>query len=265
MRAGTLTLRIGTQLVGLRADTAATLTTLRTLLDPWVDDAHPDVPWTFDVQLDPHATHDHADTAPTEPAATERTVNDRAVRPLPQLRLGQLLFARSRDPGDVLRALACVLGGALARQDDSRLWSALRTLHRDGAVVLLDAQRPTLIADPTLRRAGIDELPTWTVAIEGRAIDVPPPLADLQWSAIGVTPPTVLGLHAELAGIVALDPTADSRSGGDVQADVLSRFAALHPSVAWFSTVEQLVRDERITVSSDRTLARLRIVELLGR
>ena len=174
-----MTLRVGTQLVGLRADTDATLERLRALFAAWIDDAHPDVPWLFDVRLDTGRRNRPADA-----------VAVRGPRPVPQLRVGQVLLARSRTTDDVLRALASVLGGVLARQDDARVWSGMRPFAGKDHIVLVDAQPPALTADPTLALAGIRELPAWNVAIEGPIVHVPPPLAGLDWAAAGIEPPS---------------------------------------------------------------------------
>ncbi|MGB9344659.1 MAG: hypothetical protein WCA90_01375 [Ilumatobacteraceae bacterium] len=266
MGAGTVTLRVGTQLVGLRADTDATLARLRALFAAWVDDAQPDVPWLFDVRIDT-GTHNR----PADAVAI------RGPRPVPQLRLGQLLMARSRHADDVLRALAGILGGVLARQDDALVWSGMRAFAGEDGIVLVDARPPTLTADATITDAGIRELPTWTVSIDGTMVRVPPPLDGLDWAAVGVDPPAKDALAAPLAGIVAFDTshpdphdarrsTAPAALGDQgAGAAMLTRFAARHPSTTWFSIVERLVRDGRISISADRTVVRQRIVELIGR
>jgi hypothetical protein len=259
-----VTLRVGTQLVALRADTHETLTRLRALLAAWIDDTPRDVPWVFDVRLD-----------------TSRNRAGVGPRPVPQLRLGQVLMARSRDPDDILRALAHVLGGVLARQDDTAVWSAMRAFAGDGHVVLVDARPPTLSADPVLARAGIVELPTWCVAIDGPTVRVPPPLDRLDWTVAAMDPPeksTTAWRTQEFAGIVALDPAplVHDRDGGDDQdhatpsetigpAALLSRFAVRHPSSSWFSAVDRLVRDGRVSTTTDRSVARRHIVELVDR
>lgn len=251
-----MTLRVGTQLVGLRADSDTTLARLRVLLAAWIDDAHPDVPWVFDVRLATRTSRHSADGVVT-----------RGPRPVPQLRVGQVLLARSRLADDVLRALASILGGVLARQDDERVWSGMRAFAGTDRIVLVDAQRPAFTADPTLARAGIVELPTWNVAIEGSVVHVPPPLAGLDWAAAGIEPPAMIRQTAELAGIVALDPDVDSdveQPATGSSAAMLSRFGVRHPSAAWFSNLEQLIRGGQVTVTSDRSAVRRRIAELAG-
>lgn len=262
-----MTLRIGTQLVGIRADTDATLARLRTLLRVWIDDTHPDVPWVFDVRLDPQGRLDGDDSGTTDHRVAEGGTS-RAPRPVPQLRVGQVLMARSRNADDVLRALASVLGGVLARQDDTRMWSGMRAFAGNDRIVLVEAQPPALSADPALARAGVAELPTWSVAIDERTIHVPAPLGGLAWAAAGIEPPPPEGRYAELAGIVALDrpdhDVAGHEHAGSSPATALSRFGVRHPSTSWFSTVERLVREGRATVSSDRSTVRRRIIELVA-
>lgn len=259
-----MTLRIGTRLVGIRADTDATLTRLRTLLRPWVDDTHPDVPWVFDVRLDPLGGH-HSGDGMVGHQEVDRTTS-RGPWPVPQLRVGQVLMSRSRNGDDVLRALASVLGGVLERQDDTRVWLGMRTFVGDDRIVLVDAQPPALSADPALAAAGVAELPTWSVAIDEQKIRVPAPLGVLAWDEAGLEPPPLEERQAELAGIVALDRHHHGDAGHEhaqySPATALSRFGIRHPSTSWFATVEQLVRDGRVTVSSDRSTVRRRIIEL---
>jgi hypothetical protein len=257
-----VTLRVGTQLVGLRADTDTTLSRLRTLLASWIDDDHPHVPWIFDVRLGPEG---------------DQQITDRGPRPVPQIRLGQLVIARSRDADDAIRALASILGGVLARQDQTRLWLDLRAFTGNGRVVLVDARPPALAADAVLTRAGISELPIWSASIDGTMVHVPPPLDGLDWVAIGVDPPPAAGHIAQLAGIVAYDPTVrnvgdSGHQGGapssldrNAGAVMLTRFAARNPSTTWFSTVEGLLRDDRVAVSPDRSVVRQRIAEIIDR
>ena len=254
-----MTVRIGDRLVGLRADTDNTLRRLRTLLAAWIDDSQPDIPWAFDVRLDP------------EPEARSDESQRRGVRPVPQLRAGQLLMARSRSSDEVLRALANVLGGVLASDDGARTWSGLRPFVDAERVVLVDAQPPALTAGAELTRAGVTELSCWTVALDGRTVHVPPPLGDLDWAALGLDPPPAAGRTATLVGLVALDPDRDHDHTHDDHLDAsgagaaFSRFAVRHPTTDWFSTVEGLARDERLVITTDPAVARRHIVELLHR
>jgi hypothetical protein len=266
--AGTVTLRIGTQLVGVRADTDATLARLRALLRHWIDDTQTGVPWVFDLRLEPAQQLDG-------------NAAGRAPRSVPQLRVGPVLMARSRQPDDVLRALAGVLGGILARQDDTRVWSAMRAFASGDRIVLVDAQRPALSADPVLARAGVRELPTWNVEIDGLGVHVPPVLDHLDWAAGELDPPDAamtIWQTAMLAGIVALDPRPHDH-GSDPDpvrhsatpldtseaASLLKRFAVRHPSATWFSTVRHLVREGQVLATTERAVARQRLVELVRR
>ena len=154
MWADTVTLRVGEQLVGVRPDTEATAAQIRTVFGSWLDDDASDehgepVPWAFSLRLD-----------------TART--GRGPKAVPQLRIGGQLLARSRHADDMIHALDHVLGGVLARQDDTRRWVGLRTFTVGDRAVLVDATPPALTADPALTRTGIAELPVWTVAVDGQ-------------------------------------------------------------------------------------------------
>jgi hypothetical protein len=241
-------------MVGVRADADDSLRHLRTLLAAWVDDAQRDIPWAFDLVLDPqHSARDRA---------------RRGVRPVPQLRAGQLLMARSRSTDDVLRALAHVLGGVLANQDLSRSWSGLRPFVAGDRVVLVDARPPALTADAELARAGVDEVPSWSVAVDGATVEIPPPLHDLDWEALGLDAPPATSRSVELCGLVALDRHAgcdDEPDPGSTRAGAFSRFAVRHATTTWFSTVGTLAHDQRVAVEVDRPAARRRIIDLLAR
>ena len=123
------------------------------------------VPWAFSLRLDPE--HRRCPTT----AGTGR-----GPKAVPQLRIGRSLLARSRRADDVVTALDHVLGGVLARQDDTRRWLGLRTFVVGDRAVLVDAAPPALTADPRLTRAGVTELPTWSVAVDGDTVHVPPSL-----------------------------------------------------------------------------------------
>ena len=269
-----MTLRVGDQLVGLRADSDATAATIRTMFGAWVDAAAslpgeqgaPDepIPWAFSVRL-------HTDSS------------GRGPRAVPQLRIGRRLLARSRRPDDVMNALDHVLGGVLARQDDTRRWLGLRTFVAGDRAVLVDATPPALTADPRLTRAEVTELPAWSVAVDGDTVHVPPPL-----TATSAGPDAGADSAFALVGLVGLDacshPAAtdagehdadagelDAEQHADHQAvhhpinpgALLARFAARHPSGEWFHTVEHLVENGRVHASIDRALAAEQIRRLL--
>lgn len=245
-----MTVRVGEQLVGVRPDTDATADRIRAVFAAWVE---PDetVPWAFSLRLE-----------------TERS--GRGPRAVPQLRLSQRLLARSRAAEDVMNALDHVLGGVLARQDDTRRWLGLRTFTVGDRAVLVDASPPALTADPQLTRAGVTELPTWTVEVEGDVVTVPPPLTAESGAGGGA------GTAHRLVGLVGLDACSHAVDDPDHDhADhlaahhptdpgaVLARFAARHPSTGWFHTVEQLVTDGRVHATTDRTVAADQIRRLL--
>jgi hypothetical protein len=208
------------------------------------------VPWAFSLRLD-----------------TDRV--GRGPRAVPQLRIGSRLLARSRHADDIVTALDQVLGGVLARQDDSRRWLGLRTFVAADRAVLVEASPPALSADPTLARAGVTELPTWSVVVAGDSVHVPPPL----------TAAATVGSRFVLAGLVGLDACdhqPDDHQPDDHQVDdhqavhhpanagaLLARFAARHPSNEWFHTVEALVADGRVHVSTDRARAADQLRRLL--
>jgi hypothetical protein len=194
--AGTLWLRIGEQrdvVVAVQVDTDASLNRLRTLLEPWleagIEEAWAGFAPAFGVLLEPVG----------DGAAHPRP----APRPVPQLRHGSTVIARSRRPDDIVRALAQVLGGVhLQRRDDDRVWTNRRPFVRNGSLVLVDALPPTLVNDRQLSRAGIEELAAWAVTVEGdRFVSVPPPLPDLAWDSIGIEAPTGDAKRFERAGV----------------------------------------------------------------
>ena len=259
-----MTLRVGEQLVGVRADSDATAATMRTVFAAWLEpDTSPfgehdePIPWAFSLRLEPDR-------------------NARGPRAVPQLRLGSRLLARSRRPDDVVSALDHVLGGVLARQDDTRRWLGLRTFVCGDRAVLVEAAPPALTADPRLGRARVSELPTWSVAVDADTVLVPPPLTAERSTADGGG-----ALAYRLVGLVGLDncshgPDTDTDSAidsvaGDHQAihhptnpgALLARFAARHPSSEWFHTVEHLVDTGCVHATIDRTVAAEQIRRLL--
>lgn len=254
-----MTLRVGDQLVGVRADTDATAATIRTRFAAWLEPtpagAHGEpVPWAFSLRLETEHDTDRARRGP---------------KAVPQLRIGRSLLARSRRADDVVSALDRVLGGVLARQDDTRRWLGLRTFVAGDRAVLVGAAPPALTADPRLARAGVTELPTWSVAVDGDTVFVAPPLTADPSVADGGE-----GRGFALVGLVGLDACSH---GADADAAdhqtvhhptnpgaLLARFAARHPSNEWFHTVEHLVADARVHATTDRTVAAEHIRRLLG-
>ena len=199
----------------------------------------------------------------------------RGPKAVPQLRIGRSLLARSRRPDDMVTALDHVLGGVLARQDDTRRWLGLRTFVVGDRAVLVDAAPPALTADPRLSRAGVTELPTWSVAVDGDIVLVPPSLTAThpplpstrrsprcergrasRWSgSSGSTPAATVTMSMPSEHHAVHHPTNPGA--------LLARFAARHPSNEWFHTVERLVADGRVHVSTDRAVAVEQIRRLL--
>lgn len=203
MWAGSLLLRIGEHrdlLVAVQADTDRALDRLRTLFEPWIEpelpehrpDARPVARPAFSVRL--------------EPVRGNREGRTSGPRPVPQLRYGSRVIARSRRPDDIVYALALQLGGAhRQRNDDGRLWLGLRPFAEGDSAVLLDADHPTLVNDRRLADVGIEELAAWSVMVEpDHRISVPPPLPDLAWEAAGLEPPPQEWRSFTLDGIVSL-------------------------------------------------------------
>jgi hypothetical protein len=278
--ADTVTLRVGDRLLGVRADTYAAAATIRDVFADWLDptatlegdsgEPGAAIPWAFSLRLGPDS---HA-------ATDDRRRGPKAV---PQLRIGRSLLARSRRPDDVVSALDHVLGGLLARQDDTRRWLGLRTFVADDRAVLVDAASPALKADPRLARAGVTELPTWSVAVDGDTVSVPPRLTAADDDGGGAAQ------TLRLVGLVGLDPcshAAHTEAAPDPEANtdavpaespeehlavhhptnpgaLLARFAARHPSSEWFHTVERLVAEGGVRVTTDRADAAEQIRRLL--
>ncbi len=204
MWAGSLWLRIGEQrdvVVAVQVDTDATLDRLGMLFERWietrVEEGSAGFPPAFGVRLEPVRSG----------ARYLRSV----PRPVPQLRHGSTVIARSRRPDDIVRALAQVLGGVhLRRRDDDRVWTNRRPFVREPSLVLVDVRPPTLVNDRQLARVGIEELAAWSVVVEGDGfVSVPPPLPRLAWDAIGIEAPSGVARRFHLAGEVA---PSDARS-----------------------------------------------------
>ncbi len=255
MGAGIINLRVGSQLVGIRTDTERTLQRARIFLAAWIDDDCGDIPHALDLVLDPP---DGAD--------------QRGPRKVPQLRHGQNVLARSRSADDVLAALADVLGGILARQDDTRLWFAFRVLANDHAAVLVEAPPMTSSGDRLLAHAGIRELETWAIVVEPGAPDepiaspavrVPPPLERLDWAGVGLAQPRTGWQTFDLAGVVALhDAHADAE--GHRPAETLAHFGRRHSAPGWFPLLRALADDGRVSMVHGRAELRATVGELIG-
>ncbi len=262
-----MVLRVGTQIVGVRAGTDDTARTLRDVFAAWhepdVRDANGlPIVGCFSVRLE-----------------SERT--GRGPRSVPQLRYGSRLLARSRHAGDVVAALDGVLGGVLASQDHDGVWCGLRTFVADARAVLVEATPPALTADPALRSDGIVELPTWSVVVDADTVRVPPPLTAMVHEVDRRT----MWADYRLAGLVAIDDCqhdSDDAATDDHGADgsdgaghdaihdptnparLLARFASRQPSSDWFLAVERLVAEGRVEVAASRADAAQHVRALLA-
>ncbi|MEM9514916.1 MAG: hypothetical protein AAGA42_08660 [Actinomycetota bacterium] len=272
MWADTITVRLDDVLVGVRPDTAATAERLRALLEHYVDDdIDDDVPPAFSVQLEEGAG---------------------PVRSLPNVRLGGRTLVRSRQPDDVLTALALLLGGlhtvrAVAdpeRGVDSagRMWLHLRAFCSPDArrVVLVDATQPALVAHAALRRAEVRELPTWSVAVDPRTrppmVHIPTPLPDTKWDAAAVAPPLPLPDQMELVGLVAVETCGHEATSAEEHARHLAehhghtaggriaKFATRNPTPQWFTTIDALATGARVHLATDEADAATAIARLLA-
>ena len=182
------------------------------------------------------------------------------LQPVPQLRYGSAVMARSRQPDDILRALASVLGGAhVYRRDDGRLWMGMRPFVRGDSMVLVDVDRPTMVNDRQLSAAGVDELAVWSTIIEpdGSAA-IPPPLGDLHWADAGIDPPDDEWRRFSLAGVVALAQADLSHAG--LVADLARRSIQRR----WFGMVAEMADTGRLLVATDRPGVRDRVRMLLS-
>ncbi len=237
-------------LVAVRADSESSLDRLRVLFEAWIEPEFAgrsplDKP-AFSVRLEP-----------VPDRQGERTAGP---KPVPQLRYGSKVMARSRRPNDILHALVCVLGGLhKQRCDDGQLWIGLRPFVPGDAMVLVDAGHPTLVNDRQLANSGIEELPVWTVAIRpDGTVSVPPPVPHLAWDAAGIERPPDRPLGFELVGIVAL------REAQSDQADVVADIARRSFQNLWTSLVTALAESGRVTTVVDHPMLRTQIRALLG-
>lgn len=249
MWADPFVLRIGGHhdlLVAIQADTDESTERLRALFAAWVDDGialgevrhRP----AFKVRLAP--VTDHVDGHPPGP------------KPVPQLRHGSCVIARSRQPDDIVRALARVLGGAhVQRRDDGRLWLPLRLFVREGAAVLVDADPPTLVNDRRMAESGIDELVTWSITLDADdTVAVPPPLPRLDWHAAGVDAPHDGWRRLPVARVVALRHDRDGPDGLDDRADdgaATARLRSLSHQTRWAEMLASFDATGRIDVAGD--------------
>lgn len=249
MWAASVLLRIGEArdlLVAVNVDSAHALEQVRTLFGAWLE---PDP--TLAMAIEP------AFGLMLETAEGQRGTGP---RPVPQLRHGSSVVMRSRDPEDVLRALAFVLGGAhVSRSDDGRTWMGLRPFVRGESVVLVDAARPALVNDPQLARLGIDELPVWSVVAESEgSVSVPPPLPELAWTSLGIMPPEPEWRTLHLAGIAVL------QHDGSTLAEVVADLSTRSTGADWFTSVTEAAELGRMALAFDRPAMRSTVERLLA-
>ncbi len=236
MWAGTFVVRLGpdrSTLLAVQTDSAASLTRLRALFGPWLDDSM--IP-------------ELADRSPAfrihlaEPDAASR-----GARTVPHLRHGSLVLARSQRAEPAAHALAQVLAGIDADtpgDGQARVW--LRLFTRGSRAVLVDAGRPHLMADRQLDEAGITETAHWGVDLAGdRSLRVAGHLEPLDWAAAGLAAPDRLSaLH--LVGVVHLGQP-------DGIGALVASLAAHSLQPGWFDTLQTLATRGVIRSAPDRT------------
>lgn len=243
MWAGCLVLRIGERrdlLVAIRVDSESTLDRLNILFERWVETS-PDESTThkpaFSIRL-----------APVETSGRGR----RGAQLVPQLRCGSCVMARARDADEVLRSLARVLGGAHEHDpDDGQTWLSMRAFSNGRSAVLTDLNRPAMVNDRVLEQAGVHELAVWSVALKADgSVVIPPPLSDLAWDAIAVTPPAELRAPLQLRGIVLVS---------DHDLTMAERLAGVGGQVIdgeWFGTVSSVASTGALTGVADQRALR---------
>ena len=253
MWTGSLLLRIGEQrdlLVALQADTEFALDRLRTLFEPWLE------PEPVDEAL----TIEPAFGVRLEPVDGRLRTRGAGLQPVPQLRYGSSVMVRSRQPDDVLRALAQVLGGAhVYRRDDGRTWMGMRPFVRGDAIVLVEVDRPTMVNDRQLAQAGVEELAVWSTVVEpDGSLSVPPPLPGLAWESVGVEPPAEGWQRYHLAGIAALHDHEAT------PAELVAQVARRSMHASWFTLVAAMAEAGTLLSAVDRPSLRDRVRMLLA-
>ena len=252
MWAGSIVLRIGDArdlLVAVQVDTALGLERVRTLFLPWVEQ-----------QPTPEVlAHETAFSVRLEPVEATGRWRGTGPRPVPQLRLGSSVMMRSREPDDVVRALAQVLGGAhVYRRDDGRPWTGMRVFVHEHSAVLVDLDRPTMVNDRLLAEAGVHERATWSTAIAADgSLAIPPPLPGLCWEAAAVEPAPEGWQYYELAGIVVMNALEQTT------AELLSDVARRSIDVRWFTQAVAMAEAGRLARVADRPALRGLVGRLL--
>ena len=232
-----MVLRVGAAcdtLVVIGATDADELAHLRDRYESWLDDSMlpelSDSSPAFAVQL--------------QAATTDR----RAVRSLPHLRHGSEVLARGARE-DVLTALDDVLGGIHERAaDDARPWVQLRLFTDGTRAVLTDTPRPHLVADRDLTSAGVREIVSWGVLLDGDHVVVPAPLTAAGGSY----------RRFAFAGVVAFRDETTS------DAETLAALAARSVHREWFEAAASAIELGGVRTAADRPAARSAVVSLLS-
>lgn len=238
MWADRIVLRLGPQrdiLVAIAVDTEHAHSLLLTLLGAWLDRSDVDptsIVSAFTLML----------------AGGEAPKGPKLV---PQLRFGSHVMARSREPDDVVRALAAILGGVHADvRHDAYIHVGLRPFLCGEEIVLVDAERPLLVNDTLLSAAGAVELPAWTTAIRAdQTVTLDPYLGALAWARTRIKPPVLCPTY-RLRAIVSMGTA--SQSG----AETFTMLARLSLDPAWFRLLRHLYDIDVVRMATNRTALR---------
>lgn len=237
-------LRLGTKLdvlVAIAVDTEHAYRLLCTLLAEWLD-------------------RSDVDAASIETAFTLILTGGAAAKGpqlVPQLRFGSRVMARSREPDDVVRALAAILGGIhAAARNDTEIHVGLRPFVCGEELVLVDAERPLLVNDRQLSAAGIHELPVWRTTIRNdQTVTLDPYLSALAWAKTGIAPPPLRATY-RLRGIISMGTTCQSG------AETFAMLARLSLNPNWFRLLRQMNDSDVARTVTKRTLLRRALQDL---
>lgn len=238
MWADRIVLRLGPTrdiLVAISVDTEHAYGLLVTLLGAWLDRSDVD-PTSIGAAFTLILTGGEATKGP---------------RLVPQLRFGSHVMARSREPDDIVRALAAILGGIHAdvgHDTDIRL--GLRPFLCGEEIVLVDAERPLLVNDVLLSAAGGRELPAWSATISAdRMVTIDPCLSALEWARTGIDPPEDLP-RCRLRAIITMGTTCHS------EAETFAMLARLSLNPAWFRLLRLMYDRDVVRMATNRSALR---------
>ena len=111
----------------------------------------------------------------------------------------------------------------------------------------------------TILATGIDELPTWSVAIDPHGkVAVPPSLATGDASTSGRIPPTDEWSQFELAGIVA------ERDADITHAQIVAELARHSVQSLWPDLLDGLAQAGRLLAATDQATTRGHIMTLFS-